>query len=88
MMFLSFRGGSVVYISSIGGYRVFPALGAYSVSKTALLGLTKAVSDELSVQNIRVNCVCPGVIKTKFSSVLTTNEGISDEMRRHIPMNR
>ena len=81
-------GGSIVYISSIGGYRPFPALGAYSVSKTALLGLTKSVAEEVASQNIRVNCVCPGVIKTKFSSVLTTNQGVSDEMLRYIPINR
>lgn len=58
------------------------------MSKTALLGLTKAVSDEVAMQNIRVNCVCPGVIKTKFSQALTSNEGISDEMLRHIPLGR
>lgn len=82
------KGGSVIYISSIGGYRPFPALGAYSVSKTALLGLAKAVADEVATSNIRVNCVCPGVIKTKFSDVLTTSEGVSEEMLRYIPVNR
>ncbi len=43
-------------------------LGAYSVSKTALLGLTKALAEELAPDNIRVNCIAPGLIKTKFSS--------------------
>ena len=46
-------------------------LGAYSVSKTALLGLTKAVAQQVASDNIRVNCVCPGVIKTKFSSAVS-----------------
>ncbi|KAG7269624.1 hypothetical protein CRUP_005182, partial [Coryphaenoides rupestris] len=44
------------------------ALGPYSVSKTALLGLTRALAPELAQRNIRVNCVAPGVIKTQFSS--------------------
>lgn len=42
-------------------------LGAYSVSKTALLGLTKTLSQEIAADNIRVNCVAPGIIKTKFA---------------------
>lgn len=43
-------------------------LGAYSVSKTALLGLTKVVAIDLAENNIRVNCVAPGIVKTKFAS--------------------
>lgn len=46
-------------------------LGAYSVSKTALLGLTKVVANDLAINNIRVNCVAPGVIKTKFASAVS-----------------
>jgi len=43
-------------------------LGAYSVSKTALLGLTKVVAMDLAKNNIRVNWVAPGIVKTKFAS--------------------
>ena len=46
------------------------ALGPYSVSKTALLGLTRVLAPELAHSNIRVNCVAPGVIKTRFSSAV------------------
>lgn len=46
------------------------ALGPYSVSKTALLGLTRALAPELAHNNIRVNCVAPGVIKTRFSTAV------------------
>lgn len=46
------------------------ALGPYSVSKTALLGLTRALAPELAQSNIRVNCVAPGIIKTRFSSAV------------------
>lgn len=54
-------------------------LGAYSVSKTALLGLTKALSNELAVHNVRVNCIAPGIIKTRFSQVMYDSEA-SKEM--------
>jgi dehydrogenase/reductase SDR family member 4 len=64
-------GGSVIFISSIGGYQPFDLLGAYSVSKTALFGLTKAAALDLVKDNIRVNCVAPGVIETKFSSAVS-----------------
>lgn len=46
-------------------------LGAYSVSKTALLGLTKVASKDLASENITVNCVAPGIIQTKFSSAVS-----------------
>lgn len=81
------KSGSIVFISSIGGYQILSALGAYSVSKTALLGLTKGLAEELA-PGIRVNCVCPGIIDTKFSSALTSNEGIAEEALRRVPLKR
>lgn len=64
-------GGSIVFISSIGGFQPFNLLGAYSVSKTALFGLTKAAAMDCVNDKIRVNCVAPGVIETKFSSAVS-----------------
>lgn len=70
--FIKLRGGgSIVFISSIGGYQPFDLLGAYSVSKTALFGLTKAAALDSVGDKIRVNCVAPGVIETKFSSAVS-----------------
>ena len=45
--------------------------GPYGISKTALFGLTRALSVELGVENIRVNCLAPGLIKTHFSSAVS-----------------
>jgi len=73
------NGGSIVFVSSIGGYQPFDLLGAYSVSKTALFGLTKAASLDLIKDNIRVNCVAPGVIETKFSSAVSSLNANLDE---------
>lgn len=44
--------------------------GAYSVSKTVLFGLTKAVAQDLASDNIRVNCVAPGLVRTNFAKVV------------------
>lgn len=82
------KGGAIVYVSSIGGYQPMPMLGAYSVSKTALLGLSKAVAQEVASDNIRVNCVAPGVVRTKFSSFLTENPAIHEKTIEMIPLGR
>jgi len=57
-------------VSSVGAYEPFPLIAPYSVSKTALLGLVRALVHQLSEKNIRVNAIAPGVIKTKFSKAL------------------
>ncbi|KPP67190.1 dehydrogenase/reductase SDR family member 1-like, partial [Scleropages formosus] len=81
-------GGSIVFISSVAGYQPMQGLGPYSVSKTALLGLTRALAPELGHSNIRVNCVAPGIIKTRFSSALWENEGIMEEFNRQMAIKR
>ena len=71
--------GSIVFISSIAGLQPLPMILPYSVSKTALLGLTKALSHDLAPENIRVNGICPGIIDTSFASALTSNEFVANK---------
>ncbi|XP_053714409.1 dehydrogenase/reductase SDR family member 4 [Synchiropus splendidus] len=86
---MSKRGsGNVVFVSSIGGYQPMQGLGPYSVSKTALLGLTRALAPELAHNNIKVNCVAPGVIQTRFSSALWQNEDIMNEFKKQLSIKR
>ena len=54
-------------ISSIGAYEPNALIGHYSITKTMLVALTKILAKELLYDQITVNCVCPGLIKTKFS---------------------
>jgi NAD(P)-dependent dehydrogenase (short-subunit alcohol dehydrogenase family) len=56
--------GAIVNIASIAGLVGFPGLPAYVSSKHAIVGLTKTTALEYAKQGIRVNAVCPGVIKT------------------------
>ncbi|XP_075067379.1 dehydrogenase/reductase SDR family member 4-like isoform X1 [Mixophyes fleayi] len=81
-------GGSIVIVSSLAGFTPFPALGPYSVSKTALLGLTKALAPELTQLNIRVNCLAPGLIRTKFSSALWKNESVLEQLTTSLGISR
>ncbi|KAF5280222.1 hypothetical protein FQA39_LY05356 [Lamprigera yunnana] len=80
--------GRIIFISSITGYVPHQLLGAYSVSKTALLGLTKAASLDLASENITVNCIAPGIIETKFSEMITQEGPATDQLLSQIPMNR
>lgn len=66
--------GAIVNISSIGGLSPEPQLGIYSVSKAALISLTKVMAKEWGQHGIRANVICPGFIKTKFSEALWSNE--------------
>lgn len=69
-------GGSVINISSIEGIRPGLGLGMYSISKSALIALTKVMAREWGADHIRVNVICPGLVRTKFSEALTSNEKI------------
>jgi NAD(P)-dependent dehydrogenase (short-subunit alcohol dehydrogenase family) len=61
-------GSSILIILSIIGYEyIWRPLFHYAVTKTALLGLTKTLAHELLDDNIRVNAIAPGMIKTKLS---------------------
>lgn len=81
-------GGSIINVSSIGGISPEPQLGIYSVSKTALISLTKVLAKEWGAYGIRVNAICPGLIKTKFSQALWDNEQILQYTLSHLPIAR
>lgn len=61
------KDSSIVIISSYTAYDLPPVIGHYAITKTALVALTKILAKELMDEGIRVNCVCPGLIKTNFS---------------------
>lgn len=65
------KWGRIVIISSMWGIRGASCEVAYSASKAALIGLTKALAKELGPSNITVNCVAPGVIDTEMNSALS-----------------
>jgi NAD(P)-dependent dehydrogenase (short-subunit alcohol dehydrogenase family) len=81
-------GGSIIHISSIGGLKPEAGIGIYSVSKAALINLTQAMAQEWGGDNIRVNAICPGLIKTKFSEALWSDDKILDRFIKHIPLKR
>ncbi len=63
-------GGTIIIISSIGGLKAGGNLGGYGISKAADFGLGRALATEWGVDNIRVNCIAPGLVKTDFAKAL------------------
>ncbi len=81
-------GGSIVNISSIAGTQTHPWMSPYCASKAALNMLTMCAADELGEENIRVNAVQPGVVRTPLAAMLTDNEVSRDEYLRLMPISR
>lgn len=81
-------GGSIINISSVAGITPDPGLGIYSVSKAALNMLTKVTAKEWGADGVRVNSICPGLIKTKFSEALWQNEKWLAHFVKELPIAR
>lgn len=81
-------GGAIVNISSILGVTPGYGLGLYSISKAAIIMLTKSMAKELGEHNIRVNGIAPGYVQTSFSKALWSNESMMKEKLKDIPLKR
>lgn len=79
-------GGSIVNISSVAGLRGSPGAIAYSATKWALRGMTKAAAVDLAPRKIRVNSIHPGPIDTEMLKVRTPEQNA--ERLTRVPMNR
>lgn len=80
--------GKIINIGSVAGKTPMEGLGIYSISKSAVMMLTKVLAKELAPDNIHVNAILPGVIRTNFSKALWDNEEISNELLKIIPQGR
>lgn len=74
--------GKIINIASVAGLTPGAGMGVYSVTKAAVLMLTQSLAQELGPQGIQVNAIAPGVIKTKFSTALWSNEKLVKGIER------
>ena len=81
-------GGRIIVISSIAGITGSPVLGAYSISKTADLGLVRSLATEWGPKNITVNALCPGLIKTDFARALWEDPETLAKVEANAPLKR
>jgi len=81
-------GGKIINISSIAARKVGKGMGIYCVAKAGMEMLTRVLAFELARDNINVNAVAPGVIKTSFSRPLWGDESALNEILKTIPLGR
>ena len=81
-------GGSIINVASVNGVVPGDWQGIYSISKAAILAMTKAFAKECAPQGIRVNALLPGLTDTKFAGALTRDPAILERALLHVPMNR
>ena len=82
------KGGAIVNVASVNGVRPGDKQGIYSITKSAIIGMTKAFALECGPDNIRVNALLPGLTDTKFASTLTGNEKVLKTWLKQIPLRR
>ena len=82
------KEGAIIIVSSIGGLRGSPVIGAYNVSKAADFQLARNLAVELGQHNIRVNCIAPGLIQTDFAKALWENPDLLKRTTRVTPLGR
>ncbi len=70
------KDGSIIVISSIGGLHGSDVIGVYNISKAADIQLARNLALEFGKDNVRVNCIAPGLIKTDFARALWENPEI------------
>jgi dehydrogenase/reductase SDR family protein 4 len=80
--------GVIINMASTAGLRASPGLGAYSVSKAAVIMLTRVLGRELGPLGIRVNGIAPALIETRFSEALWKNPEILDGYLKSTPLGR
>lgn len=81
-------GGKIINISSINGLQAQPGTGIYGVSKAAVIMLSQVLALELAQDNIQVNIIAPGLIKTHFSRVLWDTPQLYQTLLQNIPLGR
>lgn len=75
--------GAIVNVSSMWGQTGASCEIAYSMSKAAVIGLTRSLAEELAPSGITVNCVCPGIIDTRMNNMFDKNE-----LEEEVPLGR
>jgi NAD(P)-dependent dehydrogenase (short-subunit alcohol dehydrogenase family) len=82
------KKGALIVVSSIGGLRGSPTIGAYNVSKAADFQLARNYAVEYGQHNVRTNCIAPGLIRTDFARALWENPEAEKAFNTSHPMRR
>ena len=82
------KDGAIIIVSSIGGLKGTAVLGAYAISKAADFSLARNLAVEFGADNVRVNCIAPGLIRTDFARALWENPDNLKSYNARTPLGR
>jgi NAD(P)-dependent dehydrogenase (short-subunit alcohol dehydrogenase family) len=82
------KDGAIVVVSSIGGLRGTPIIGAYAISKAADMQLARNLAHEFGPDNVRINCIAPGLVKTDFAKALWDTPAAEVRSSQNTPLRR
>ena len=82
------HGGSIINVASINGVSPGEYQGVYSMTKAAVINMTKVFAKECAAFGIRCNALLPGLTDTKFASALVSNDAILQTVLQRIPLKR
>jgi len=80
--------GSIMITSSVGAFSPSLTLGTYNISKLAVIGLVRNLAAELGPSGVRVNAICPGLVRTDFAQALWDNPAAEQRAKQQIPLRR
>jgi NAD(P)-dependent dehydrogenase (short-subunit alcohol dehydrogenase family) len=82
------KNGAIVLVSSVGGLHGSAVIGTYNVSKAADMQLARNLAVEWGPENIRVNCIAPGVVRTDFARAIHEDPKVRAMVERELPLRR
>jgi len=80
--------GSIILVSSVGGFIGSDSIGAYNISKAADLQLVRNLAVEFGAGKVRINAIAPGIIRTDFARALWEDPRAEAAFRRGVPLGR
>jgi NAD(P)-dependent dehydrogenase (short-subunit alcohol dehydrogenase family) len=82
------KDGAIIIVSSVGGFKGSPVIGAYCISKAADFQLARNLAIELGPHNVRINCIAPGLVRTDFARALWENPDTLRRSNARTPLGR
>ncbi|MEX3811231.1 SDR family oxidoreductase [Paraburkholderia sp. BR13439] len=80
--------GSIINVASVAGVVPAPSIGIYSITKAAVISMTRTFAAECGTNGVRVNALLPGTTETRFAAALVDNPEVRDQFLQRVPLGR